>query len=124
VPSDRDVRTLLLRRLHFDLLKEKTEHPRVVHLGEKHPGESRDVLRGEECVDDRLGEVVEVAGGLARSAGVIRKITSTVNLVPKGGEVKGACGYASVTASRMASLQLMDLTRAGCPRTRVRHGFG
>src|SRR5207237_5904534 len=39
------------------------EHPRVVHLGEKHAGESwRDVLRGEECVDDRLGEVVKVAG--------------------------------------------------------------
>ena len=28
----------------------------------------------------------------ARSSGVIRKITSTVNLVPKGSEVNGACG--------------------------------
>ena len=32
------------------------------------------------------------AAGLARSFGVIRKIISTVNLVPSGGEVKGACG--------------------------------
>src|SRR6266508_2366827 len=62
VPSDCDVRTLLLRSLHFDLLKEEPEHPRVVHPGEKHAGESRDVLRGEECVEDRLGEVVEVEG--------------------------------------------------------------
>src|SRR5215210_8132581 len=62
VPSDRDVRTLLLRSLHFDLLKEEPEHPRVVHPWEKRAVESRDVLRGEECVDDRLGEVVEVAG--------------------------------------------------------------
>jgi hypothetical protein len=90
VPSDREVRTLLLRSLHFDLLKEEPEHPRVVHPGEKHAGESRDVLRGEECVEDRLGEVSRSKAGLARSSGVIRKITSTVNLVPKGGEVNGA----------------------------------
>jgi hypothetical protein len=92
VPSDRDVRTLLVRRLHFDLLKEEPEHPRVVHPGEKHAGESRDVLRGEECVEDRLGEVVEVEGRSSQILWVIRKITSTVNLVFKGGEVNGACG--------------------------------
>src|SRR3954471_17654710 len=69
VPSYRDVRTLLLRSLHFDLLKEEPEHPRVVHLGEKHAGESRDVLRGEEGVEDRLGEVVEVEG---RSSQILR----------------------------------------------------
>jgi hypothetical protein len=94
VPSDRDVRTLLLRSLHFDLLKAEPEHPRVVHR-KKHAGKSRrDVLRGEECVEDRLCEVVEVEGrsSLSRSPGVIRKVTSTVNLVPKGGGVNGACG--------------------------------
>src|SRR4051794_20751488 len=62
VPGDRDVRTLLLRSLHSDLLKDDPEHPRVVHLWEKHAVQSRDVLRGEECVEHRVGEVVEVAG--------------------------------------------------------------
>jgi hypothetical protein len=64
VRSDRDVGTLVLQSLHSDLLKDEPEHPRVVHLREKHAGESRlrDVLRGEECVEDRLGEVVEVEG--------------------------------------------------------------
>ena len=39
-----------------------------------------------------LAKLSRSQAGLARSSGVIRKITSTVNLVPKGGEVNGACG--------------------------------
>jgi hypothetical protein len=83
---------LLLRSLHFDLLKEEPEHPRVVHLGEKHIGESRDVLRGEERVEDGLAKLSRSKAGLARSSGVIRKTTSTVDLVPQGGEGNGASG--------------------------------
>jgi hypothetical protein len=92
VRSDRDVGTLVLRSLHSDLLKDEPEHPRVVHR-EKHAGDPRrDVLRGEERVEDRLDEVVEIEAGLSKSSGVIRKVTSTSNLVFKGGAGKGACG--------------------------------
>src|SRR5215207_8484269 len=69
VPTDRDVRTLVLRSLHSDLLKDEPEHPRVVHPREKHAVQSRDVLRGEECVEHRLGEVVEVAGRSSKILG-------------------------------------------------------
>jgi hypothetical protein len=39
-----------------------------------------------------LAKLSRSQAGLARSSGVIRKIISTLNLVPSGGEVNGACG--------------------------------
>jgi hypothetical protein len=38
-----------------------------------------------------LAKLSRSKAGLARSSGVIRTITSTVNFAPNGGEVNGAC---------------------------------
>jgi hypothetical protein len=92
VPSDRDVRTLLVRSLHFDLLNEETEHPRVVTPGRSAPVSLETFCEVKSVSMTGLAKLSMSQAGLARSAGVIRKITSTVNLVPKGGDVNGACG--------------------------------
>src|SRR6266566_280610 len=89
VPSDREVRTLLLRSLHFDLLKEEPEHPRVVHPGRSTPVSLETFCEVKSVSRTGLAKLSRSKAGLARSSGVIRKITSTVNLVPKGGEVNG-----------------------------------
>jgi hypothetical protein len=65
-----------------------------------------------------LAKLSRSKAGLARSSGVIRKITSTVNLVPKGGEgVRHGVAYGLPPADGLAARWVS--THLNPPRVRV-----
>jgi hypothetical protein len=91
VGDDRDVGATIVRLGGLRLLEAESEYPRVVH-GEQDSGWLLRASRGEDRVQDRLGEIVEIDAWTGQVPAGMRKTTSTVNLVPSGGGGSGALG--------------------------------